>query len=107
MLRNRLLDDEHSSTAWSGFALDQLDVLEGDLSKLHEPGGRYIAAVYNKDDYGKSEARLPLGQGWGTSVTLRYVSEFEYYSPTTGEVFGSHPPEKEAYCVPGGGIPRG
>ena len=30
-----------------GFALDQLDVMEGDLSKLYEPGGRYIAAVYN------------------------------------------------------------
>ena len=34
------------------YALDKLNVLEGDISKLHEPGGRYIAAVYFNDDYG-------------------------------------------------------
>ena len=75
---------------------NQLDVMEGDLSKLYEPGGRYIAAVYNKDDYGKWRPDSHWAKV-GDQVTLRYVSEFEYYSPTTGEVFGSEPPEKEAY----------
>ena len=49
---NHLLD-RAQLYGMEGFALDQLDVMEGDLSKLYEPGGRYIAAVYNKDDYGK------------------------------------------------------
>ena len=92
---NHLLD-RAQLYGMEGFALDQLDVMEGDLSKLYEPGGRYIAAVYNKDDYGKWRPNSHWAKV-GDQVTLRYVSEFEYYSPTTGEVFGSEPPEKEAY----------
>ncbi len=92
---NHLLD-RAQLYGMEGFALDQLDVMEGDLSKLYEPGGRYIAAVYNKDDYGKWRPDSHWAKV-GDQVTLRYVSEFEYYSPTTGEVFGSEPPEKEAY----------
>ena len=63
------------------FALDQLKVLEGDLSKLYEPGGRYIAAVYSEDDYGDPI----MDSHWaklGDTVTLRYVEEFEYYNPS-------------------------
>ena len=37
------------------FALDHLTVLEGDLNKLREDGGRYVAAVYSDDDYGNPE----------------------------------------------------
>ena len=50
----------------SDFALDHLTVLEGDLSKLYEDGGRYVAAVYSDDDYGNPEmdSHWP---GWGTS----------------------------------------
>lgn len=70
------------------FALDHLTVLEGDLSLLYEPGGNYVAAVYRDDDYGdpimdSHWARL------GDTVTLRYVEEYEYYNPDTGEVYGS------------------
>ena len=67
------------------FALDQLTVLEGDLSKLHDPDGRYIAAVYGEDDYGNPE----MGSHWarlGDTVTLRYVDEIEYYYTDTGEI---------------------
>lgn len=69
------------------FVLDQLTVLEGDLSRLREPGGNYVAAVYADDDYGNPVetshwARL------GDKITLRYVEKFEYYDPETGEVFG-------------------
>lgn len=76
-----------SSTAWSSSPWDHLTVLEGDLSKLSEPGGRYVAAVYSDDDYGRPE----LGSHWarlGDTVTIRYVEEYEYYNPDTGEVYG-------------------
>ena len=39
----------------SPFALDQLTVLEGDLSDLYEPGSRSVAAVYSDDDYGNAD----------------------------------------------------
>ena len=81
------------------FALDYLTVLEGDLSKLNDPDGNYIAAVYSTDDYGKAE----MSSHWarlGDTVTIRYVEEFEYYNPTTGEVFGpwENTPEGTAYA---------
>lgn len=79
------------------FALDRLNVVEGDLSKLYEPGGHAIAAVVNTDDYGKAErdshwARL------GDTITLRYVDAYEYYDPATGEIFGSEPPATKEYA---------
>lgn len=67
------------------FALDQLTVLEGDLEKLKEPGGNWIAAVYREDDYGDPE----MDSNWaklGDTVTIRYVEKFEYYDNDTGEV---------------------
>lgn len=67
------------------YTLDKLTVLEGDLSRLYEPGGRYVAAVYFKDDYGN-----PLMDShWaklGDNITLRYVEEYEYYDTDTGEI---------------------
>lgn len=68
------------------FALDRLTVLEGDLSKLSDPDGRYIAAVYGEDDYGEAS----MDSHWarlGDTVTLWYVERFEYYDPATGEIF--------------------
>ena len=67
------------------FALDQLTTLEGDLEKLKEPGGNWIAAVYREDDYGDPE----MDSNWaelGDTVTIRYVEKFEYYDNDTGEV---------------------
>lgn len=83
-----LLTDNAQVYGMESFALDQLKVLEGDLSKLYEPGGRYIAAVYSEDDYGDPI----MDSHWaklGDTVTLRYVEELEYYNPNTGEVYGS------------------
>lgn len=71
------------------YVLDKLKVLEGDLSKLYETGGRYIAAVYGDDDYGN----IIIDSHWaklGDIVTLRYVEEYEYYNPTTKEVYASY-----------------
>ncbi len=70
------------------FALEHLTVLEGDLSKLNDPDGNYIAAVYSDDDYGRAE----MDSHWarlGDTVTIRYVEKFEYYNPATGEVYGA------------------
>ncbi len=82
-----LLADRVQLYGMEPFALDHLTVLEGDLSKLNDPDGTYIAAVYSDDDYGKAE----MDSHWarlGDTVTIRYVEEFEYYNPITGEVFG-------------------
>ena len=82
-----LLADRAQLYGMEQFPLDHLTVLDGDLSKLSEPGGRYVAAVYSDDDYGNPE----MDSHWarlGDTVTLRYVEEFEYYNPNTGEVYG-------------------
>lgn len=70
------------------FLLDKLNVLEGDLGKLKE-GGNYVAAVYDTDDYDN------LYEDWhwaklGDKVTIRYVEEWEYYNPETGEIYGEN-----------------
>lgn len=67
------------------FVLDKLKVVEGDISKLKE-GGNYVAAVYAEDDYGN----LHEDYNWaklGDQVTIRYVEEYEYFNPDTGEIY--------------------
>lgn len=69
------------------FALDHLEVFEGDLDKLKQSGEdkRYIAAVYLDNDYGEI---LPDSH-WaklGDTVTIRYIDESELYYRDTGEV---------------------
>ena len=81
------------------FALDHLTVLDGDLSKLSDPDGKYIAAVYSDDDYGNPN----MDSHWarlGDTVTIRYVEEYEYYDVDTGEVYGpwENVPEGAAYA---------
>ncbi|MCI6006323.1 MAG: ABC transporter permease [Blautia sp.] len=81
-----LLLDRAQLYGMEPFALDQLKVLDGVLSKLYESGSRYIAAVYAEDDYGNPE----MDSHWakvGDTVTLRYVEEFEYYDPVTGDIY--------------------
>ena len=94
-----LLADEAQLYGMEPFALEHLTVLEGDLSKLEDPDGNCIAAVYAEDDYGKAV----MDSHWarlGDTVTLRYVEEFEYYNPNTGEVYGplENVPEGAAYA---------
>lgn len=94
-----LLADRVQLYGMEPFTLDHLTVLEGDLSKLNDPDGNYIAAVYSDDDYGKTV----LDSHWarlGDTVTIRYVEEFEYYDPTSGQVYGSreHVPEGAAFA---------
>ena len=65
------------------FCLEQLNVVDGDLSKLYEDGN-YIAAVYYEDDYGNPI----LASHWakvGDTVTIRYET-VEWRNPDTGEL---------------------
>lgn len=79
------------------FVLDNLTVLEGDLSKLYVPGGKYVAAVFTTDDYEQPH----MDSHWakvGDQVALRYVEELEYYHPETGEVYDAWPEDGRAYA---------
>ena len=83
-----LLADRIQLSGMSGFALDHLTVLEGDLGKLREDGGRYVAAVYSADETGNAD----LDSNWarlGDIVTVRYVEETEYVDPDTGIAYSS------------------
>ena len=96
---NGLLADRVQLYGMEPFALDHLTVLEGDLSRLNDPDKNCVAAVYSEDDYGNPE----MDSHWarlGDTVTIRYVEEFEYYDPTTGEVYGAwdNVPEGAAYA---------
>ena len=67
------------------FVLDKLNVLDGDIDKLKD-GGNYVAAVYFADDYGN----IHEDSHWakvGDQITIRYVKEYEYYTPDTGEIY--------------------
>ena len=80
-----LLADQVQLYGMEQYALDKLTVLDGDLSRLREPGGRYVAAVYSEDDYGNPQ----MDSHWakiGDMVTVRYVEEYEYYDPDTGKI---------------------
>lgn len=83
-----LMTDDVQLYGMEQYALDKLTVLEGDISKLNEPEGRHIAAVYLENDYGKPH----MDSHWaklGDTVSLRYVDELEYFNPITGEVYES------------------
>lgn len=69
------------------FCLEQLNLIDGDISKLYGDGN-YIAAVYFGDDY---DNVIPESN-WaklGDKATIRYTDEWEYYNPETGEVYDS------------------
>ena len=55
-----------------------------------------MAAVYSTDDYGNAESDSHWAQ-LGDTVTLRYVEEFEYYNPDTGEIYEGSIPENQPY----------
>lgn len=79
-----LLADSIELYGMEPFVLNKLWVLDGDLSKLYEPGGRYVAAVYLDDDY----KNVRMDSHWakvGDTVTIRYIDEYELYHPETGE----------------------
>ena len=86
------------------FVLDKLRVVEGDFSRLYEPGGHYVAAVLSDDDYGKED----LDSNWakvGDRITLRHVDELEFYNRETGEILDM-PEDEIPYNVGYGTRPK-
>lgn len=80
-----LLPDRVQLYGMEDFPLSLLDVLEGDLAPLSDPSQKAIAAVYLTDDY---DATI-FGSNWaklGDKVTLRYVTEREYFYMDNGEI---------------------
>lgn len=70
------------------YVLDRLTVYGCDLGPLTEPGSRAIAAVYMDDDYDEIQSdsnRTKVGD----TVTLCYVSQWEYYDMETGMAYQS------------------
>ncbi len=85
-LPNGLLEAGVQLYGMEDLPLSLLDVLDGDLAPLSDPSQRAIAAVYWTDDYNATV----WGSNWaklGDTVTLRHVTEMEYFYRDTGEVF--------------------
>lgn len=60
-----LITDRIQLSSLEPYILDHLRVLDGDLSKLYEPGGRYIASVRYVDYY---EFWILAGVRWATPL---------------------------------------
>ena len=68
--------------------LDNLVLLDGDLSALNDPSQHAIAAAYGVDDYNNPD----MNSHWakvGDTVSLAYVDEWEYVNRNTGDVFSA------------------
>ncbi len=82
---NNMLLEGAQLYGMESFVLNQLEVIEGDISELYNPGSRAIAAVYLEDDYGNPHMDSHWAQ-IGDTVTLRYTDEWEYYYTDNGEI---------------------
>lgn len=60
------------------YALDCMEVVEGDLSKLYEPGGNYVAATCHKDDFGNIQEEYHRVEV-GDTVTIGYGEKLVDY----------------------------
>lgn len=80
-----LLMDRVSLYGMEQFPLSKLEVLEGELDPLSDPGQNAIAAVVLTDDYDQPQ----WGSHWaklGDKITIRYVEQWESYYTDTGEI---------------------
>lgn len=79
-----LLEDTVQLYGMENSVIDRLIIYDGDISRL-KAEGNYIAAVYYADDYGN----MVNDSHWakvGDIITLRYVDEWEFYDPETGDI---------------------
>ncbi len=88
----RLVDDQMDLYGMEDFPQGKLQVLAGDVGKLNDPSGGYIAAAFLADDYGKPKPESHWVQ-LGDRVTIRYIDEVEYFEPATGKVYRQEIPE--------------
>lgn len=99
-LPNGLLESNVNLYGMEDLPLSLLDVLEGDLAPLSDPSQNAIAAVFLSDDYNDTQ----WGSNWaklGDTVTVRYVSEMEYFYRDNGEII------EDIDAAIGGGRPWG
>ncbi len=66
------------------FILGEINVLEGDITPLSDPGQNAIAAVYSADEYGVISENVNCLRV-GDTVKLRYVDEWINVDMDTGE----------------------
>ncbi len=66
------------------FILGEINVLEGDIAPLSDPGQNAIAAVYSADEYGGINENTNCFRV-GDTVKLRYVEEWMNVDRDTGE----------------------
>lgn len=85
-LNNGKLADRVKLYGMEEYILGKINLLEGNIEKLKDPSGQYIAAVYSTDDY-KNTITDSHWARLGDRITIRYVDEYEYYNPDTGEVY--------------------
>lgn len=90
------LEDGVQLYGMEDYILGKITTLEGDVEKLKDPSGRYIAAVYSADDYGNAKMDSHYAK-LGDVITIRYIDETEYYNPETGEVYKGEIPEGANY----------
>lgn len=88
-----LLQDRAQVYGMEGFPLTEVETLEGDLSKLADESGSYIAAVVEKDDY---DDPIEESQHWqvGEQMTLSYVDETRMIDVRTGQEATDSTPEE-------------
>ena len=78
------------------YPLEQLTVIDGDISALHNTSQNVIAAAYLTDDYDKPKVDSQWAKV-GDTITLRYVDSWELYDIRTGETVSDTDSAAEAY----------
>lgn len=89
-----LLADDLYMYGMEDFILRQLTTVKGNLQKIKDPTKKYIAAVYQKNDY-DSPIKASHWAKVGDTVTIRYTDKWEYFDPDTGEIFDNQPEERK------------
>lgn len=79
--------------------LSLLTVLEGDLEKLSDPSGNYIAAVVMADDYGNALDGTNHCKV-GDELKVSFIEEFKTVDSRTGEDVSESTPEEYMKWVP-------
>lgn len=73
--------------------LSKIIVLEGEIEKIKEPDGDYIAAVVMVDDYGNPVEETNHCKV-GDEVEIRFIEEFQYIDSRTGKLADETTPEE-------------
>ena len=73
-------------------ALNQLEVLEGDVDKVNEEDSNYIIDVVMGDDYSNPVEGTDIHE-MGSKITLTYGDKYFYYDKKTGKEIDENTPD--------------